>query len=414
MSLLRFLRDNAPFLSAGVLLTFLSSFGQTFFISIFSGEIRAAFDLSHGGWGAIYSAGTTASAIAMIWAGVATDHFRVRRLAPLIMVTLATACVLMAVLPTIWFLPIAIFLLRFAGQGMLGQIATVAMARWFVAARGRALSVASLGVAAGEATLPLLFVALLTIVDWRILWVAAAILTLMIVPVVYRLLRLERTPQSIANDPQSVGMNGLHWNRRDMLHHVLFWLILPALLAPAAFSTAFFFQQVHFAETKGWSHVALVGLFPVFTLFGIGAMLVSGMLVDRLGTPRLMPFLLLPSAAGFALMGQADSLFVAGLAMAMMGITQGANSTVPNAFWAEFYGSRHLGGIKSLATAAMVFGTAIGPGLSGYLIDAGYPFQDQMIWISGYFVFAAFLVGVGVSRSKASLPSPGEIDIIRS
>ena len=48
MSFARFLRDNAPFLSVGVLLTFVSSFGQTFFISVFAGEIRAEFGLSHG------------------------------------------------------------------------------------------------------------------------------------------------------------------------------------------------------------------------------------------------------------------------------------------------------------------------------------------------------------------------------
>ena len=63
MPILAFLRDNAPWLTAGVLLTFLSSFGQTFFISIFAGHIREAFDLSHGQWGGIYTLGTTASAL---------------------------------------------------------------------------------------------------------------------------------------------------------------------------------------------------------------------------------------------------------------------------------------------------------------------------------------------------------------
>ena len=55
MPFLRFLRENAPFLVAGALLSFLSSFGQTFFISIFGGEIRAAFGLSNGEWGGIYT-----------------------------------------------------------------------------------------------------------------------------------------------------------------------------------------------------------------------------------------------------------------------------------------------------------------------------------------------------------------------
>ena len=85
MPILAFLRGNAPWLGAGVLLTFLSSFGQTYFISVFAGEIRAAFGLSHGAWGGIYTLGTTASALLMVWAGGLTDRFRVRVLAPFVL-----------------------------------------------------------------------------------------------------------------------------------------------------------------------------------------------------------------------------------------------------------------------------------------------------------------------------------------
>ena len=64
-----FLRSNAPWLGAGALLMFSSSYGQTFFISIFAGEIRAEYGLSDGQWGLIYTLGTTASALLMLWAG---------------------------------------------------------------------------------------------------------------------------------------------------------------------------------------------------------------------------------------------------------------------------------------------------------------------------------------------------------
>ena len=51
MPILQFFRQNSAWLGAGVLLAFMSSFGQTFFISIFSGHIRAEFGLSHAAWG---------------------------------------------------------------------------------------------------------------------------------------------------------------------------------------------------------------------------------------------------------------------------------------------------------------------------------------------------------------------------
>ena len=404
MGLLPFIRANAPFLAAGALLTFCSSFGQTFLISVFAGVIREEFGLSHGDWGLIYSVGTFASAVVMVWAGVLTDHFRVRVLGAVVLVMLAAACIATAAVPGAWALPFVIFALRFAGQGMTTHIAAVAMARWFVVSRGKALSVASVGFAVGEAILPLAVVSLMDEVPWRGIWIGFAVFAVAMVPVLARLLRLERTPQAVAAEGRAVGMNGRQWSRRDALRHWLFWLMLPAVLAPSAGSTAFFFQQVHLAETKGWSHVQLVALFPLYTSVAVVAMLGSGWVIDRVGTARLMPVYLLPMAAGFVVIGSTGGLAMAAVGMVLMPISQGAYSTLPNAFWAEFFGTRHLGGIKAMAAAAMVLGSAIGPGLSGYLIDFGINFEDQMVWIAAYILFAASLVWIGVSQARHLLP----------
>ena len=75
MGFKEFLLRNAPFLGVGVLLTFTSSFGQTYFISIFAGEIRQEFGLSHAAWGAIYAAGTMASAVVMIWTASSVSNW---------------------------------------------------------------------------------------------------------------------------------------------------------------------------------------------------------------------------------------------------------------------------------------------------------------------------------------------------
>ena len=398
-----FLRDNAAFLLAGALLTFASSFGQTFFISIFAGEIMDSFDLSDGDWGLIYSAGTTASAIVMVWSGVLTDRFRVRRLGGIVLAGLAIACVVMALNPWVAVLPVSVFLLRFTGQGMTSHIAVVAMARWFVATRGRALAIAGAGFALGEATLPILFVSALGVTDWRVLWLLAGGIVLILLPVVQRLLRQERTPQALAERDVALGMEGRHWTRSQMLRHPLFWCVLPSVLGPSAFVTALFFQQVHLTEVNGWSHAGFVALFPLYTAVSSLFMLLTGWMLDRFGTARLMPFYQLPPALGFLLMSGAQSLSGAAIAFALMGMTTGANTTLPAAFWAEFYGTRHIGGIKSIATAAMVLGSAIGPALSGFLIDRGLTFPDQMVGIALWFVAASALTGFSVTRFATGL-----------
>lgn len=398
-----FLVKNAPWLMSGALLTLLSSFGQTFFISIFAAEIQTEFSLSHGSWGGIYALGTTTSAVVMIWAGGLTDKFRVRTLGPAVLLLLAFACLLMAFNPYAWFLPIVIFALRFSGQGMTTHIALVAMARWFVAARGRALSISALGFSVGQAVLPIIFVMLLGVMDWRILWIFAAFISLAGVPLLIRLLRQERTPQSMANENPSFGMDARFWTRIDAIRHPLFWCMVPSILGPSAFNTAFFFHQVHFAGLKDISHVTLVAQFPLYTAVSVGAMLLSGWGLDKVGTPRLIPFFQVPMIAAFIVFGLAENLYGIVIGFVMLGLTAGASTTLPSAFWAEFYGTKYIGSVKALAAAVMVLGSAIGPGITGLLIDYNVGLEIQFYWIAAYFALATLVLWLGVRRYAPSL-----------
>lgn len=396
------MRSDAPFLSAGVLISFTSSYGQTFFIALFAAQILSAFGLSDGSWGLLYAVATTASAGVMVFVGPLTDRLRVRTLAALTCVGLAAACLAMAAAWHWAVLGLAVFALRLTGQGMMSHLAALAMARWFVAARGRALSISAMGFALGQATLPIAFVAgLAAVEDWRVLWVAAAVLALLPIPVLARLLRLERTPSALAREEAVAGMEDRHWTRAEMLRHPLFWLLVPSLLGPPAFGTALFFHQVHLVDQKGWALGGYVALLPIFTAVQVATTLISGAVLDRVGAARMMQVYLLPFALGFVLMGAADTLWGAALALAVFGVGTGLQPTVPTAFWAEFYGTRHLGGIKALATAVMVLGSALGPGLTGAAIDAGVPFPDQMGAVALYFLGACALAALAVRRVQA-------------
>ena len=403
MNALRFLRENAPWLAAGMLMTFSSGYGQTFFIAVFSGEIRAEFGLSHTAWGAIYTLGTAASALAMVFAGGLADRFRARGLGVASLGWLVLACLAMAALPGAWALPFVIFALRFGGQGMISHVGQVAMARWFKATRGRALGIASLGFSLSEAILPLAFVAMLAVAPWRSLWVVAALMAAAAIPLLMVLLRRERSPMGADPAEHAEGALGGHWTRGRAMRHWLFWMLVPALLGPPAFITVFFFQQVHLAEVKGWAHVELVALFPVYTLSGVGAMLLGGALVDRLGATRLMPFAQVPLVLAFAVFALAPTPLLAALGMIAMGLTQGLNNSLLSAFWAEVYGTRHIGSVKALAAAIMVLGSAIGPGVTGVLIDAGLGFETQLGLMSGWFAGASVLTGLAVLRVLAEM-----------
>ena len=398
-----FIYKNSQWLSAGILLTFLSSFGQTYFISIFSGEIRNTFNLSHGDWGLIYGFGTFASAIVMIWAGGLTDIMRVRKLGPMVLCALSTSCLFMAFNPVVALLPVVIFFLRLTGQGMSTHIATVAMSRWFVNNRGKALSISNLGFSFGEALIPLFLVSALIYFSWQKIWIIAALITLLSIPILIWLLRQERSPQSIDAEDQSWGMNKLHWTRKKTISHPLFWFMMPAVIGQSAFNTAFFFQQVHFSEIKGWEHLSLVSMFPIYTGVAICMMILSGILLDKFGTAKLIPYFQLPMIIAFILFAFGETLYSALLGFIFLGITSGANTTLPNAFWAEFFGTKHLGSIKAAAAAAMVLGSAIGPALTGILLDFDISLNLQYVGISTFFIISSLLMLVGISRVKKDL-----------
>lgn len=405
MSLFHFLASNARWLAAGALLMFLSSFGQTSFISLFAGEVRTTFALTQGEWGLIYTIGTTASAIVMVWAGMLSDYFRVRTLGPTVLCALILACLSMSWVSSAWALPFVIFALRFAGQGMSSHLAMVAMARWFVATRGRAISIATLGFSLGEAFLPMIFVSAMAEFQWQTLWVFSAVITALGIPILLLLLRSERTPKAQAQETASTGLEGRHWRRREVLRHPLFWATVPSVAGLSAFGTAFFFHQVHFCEVKDWSHLSFVTQLPLYSGTAIVAMLIAGGLVDRFGPDRILPFIMVPFIIGAIYFASLTNLNAAFIGFILLGVTAGYNGTVMSSFWATIFGTRYIGSIKSLATAVMVFGSAIGPGITGVLIDLGFGFDRQLYAIAVYFVFSSLLVWITLTRAKAA-PAP--------
>ena len=396
MGYFEFIRSNIAWLLAGFILALNSSFGQTFFISIFAGKIQAYFNLSHGDWGSIYMIGTLASAAIMIWAGTSSDIFRARSIGVFVLVGLSLATLLMALNPAVWLLPFIVFLLRFLGQGMLPHISSVSMSRWFVSQRGKALAISNTGYALGEALLPVLFTILMLSYHWQHLWIFASVFCFLTVPLIWVLLRNERTPQSLAKEVIAFGMLGKSWSRKEVIRHPLFWFMLPALIGPSACTTSFFFQQVYFAEIKGWTHLQLVALFPIYTLVAIIFNLVSGWALDKFGLDRIIPFYQIPLVFAFILFYLVSTQLGLALGLCFLAISAGANSTLPTAFWAEYYGTKFLGTIKALGTAIMVLGSAIGPGVTGYLIDWGFGIEKQYFIFGLYFMFSTLLMFIGI------------------
>ncbi|MBO6560941.1 MAG: MFS transporter [Nisaea sp.] len=403
-----FYLSNARWLAAGLLCTLGSSFGQTFFISLFADQLMELHGLTAGTWGSLYAGATLTSAAMLIKGGQFADTMRLRTLAMVVVGAFALVCAGMALHDSIVMLFLMVLGLRFFGQGMISHVGMTATARWFQARRGRAIAITSLGYGIGEAVLPATAVLAIALVGWRgAWWLAAATVLLVFGGALWVLFARDRTPQGGETSGPAPGALGRHWTRPEALRHWSYWALFPGILTPAFIGTVVFFHQAHVSGEKGWSLAEMAAGYPAYAFSAIAAVFIAGRIIDRFGALALLPLFLLPIGLGIVLLQASDEVWIWGVVLGCIGFGSGFSSALNGAVWAEIYGTRNLGAIRALAVSAMVFSTAIGPAITGLLIDRGIVLETQgivmMLWCVGlsavYVQVAARLRGLIASAA---------------
>ena len=386
-----FMRVEWRFLLFGVAMAFCSSLGQTFFISLFSSEIRSELGLSHGAFGTYYAIATTASAVTLLWLGKLADTMRVERLAFLVICCLCAAAMMFSQVNSVIALIGGLYLLRLFGQGMTTHTYTTAMARRYVAARGRALSLAQLGMNAAESIGPASVVALLSILNWRLLWMILPFLPLV------GLLPFLRTLTQRTRYQDGGGLEGVraaaaaagiddkadadiitidsvnHWRRRAVLRDSRFWLGLVGLtMIPGFTVTGMLFHQIYLAELAGVSLASWAAMYVVYAACAVIGTLVAGQLVDRFTGRRVAAHMMLPITLACAALWLVEGQAGVFLFFVFFGFASGMPYSAVSATLAEMYGTRYLGEVKAIFLPLGVFSSALSPMVMGMLIDMGY------------------------------------------
>jgi MFS family permease len=246
--------------------------------------------------------------------------------------------------------------------------------------------------------LPLIAVAMIGLVGWRLTWVVAALALVVVpVPILIALLKRERTPTAgragTAPGDARAYPDRHQWTRGEVLRSPLFYALMPGILAQSFIQTGIFFNQVSIVEIKGWELSWFAACFPILAGVGLVTALAAGWMVDRYGARHLLPAVLVPLGIATLLLTYATSPYVLPVAMALLGMTGGSSGTIQGALWAELYGTRSLGAIRALAAAGMVFASALSPGLIGILMDAGVALEAQLLVMALYCFIAALWMG---------------------
>ena len=387
----QFVKNNSRFLLFGFILTFCSSFGQTFFIGIFNPYIREDLNLSHSEFGLIYSLATLLSSFSLIWIGKKIDDFKIIYFAIAVCLFLAFSSFFLTLVSNIIILFFAIYFLRLSGQGLMTHTASTSMAKFFDLNRGKALSISWLGLSLGEGFLPYLIIFLTKFYSWKIVWLGISIFILsLVVPSVFFILRFYKDGATEVSDikKQEVNHTIKNWTRSEVIRDSKFYFLLPAVLGPAFLSTGIFINQIYIFESKQWSMLMLAQGFTLYAIVSVITLAVSGFLIDRFSAIKVLPFYLLPTMAAYTLVITSSWAFTPIVMMILIAMTNGTSSVLLTSTWSEIYGTKYLGGIRSITVSFFVFSTAIAPVLFGYLIDQQFTINQIFSMMLGYLILA--------------------------
>ena len=377
----------------GFIFTFFSSFGQSFFLGLFNSSIRETLSISHGQFGSIYASATLLSSLILVWIGKKIDDMNILRFSSYVIILLAISCFLFSKISSIIFLFFAIFLMRLSGQGLMSHTATTTISRYFEKTRGRALSTTWLGLSLAEFILPLLIVFLLTITEWRSIWLSISVLIILVLPLIsfylVKNVNLDSREKLINEEKNQKEIK--QWKRIEVLKDYRFYVICMTMLAMPWIATGTFVYQSFISTSKGWGPYVIAQSFMAYSIFSVITLFVSGFLIDKFSSRRLLIYMNMPLLIATVVLFYFDSSFSSFIFLGLIGISNGLANVLGSSTWAEIYGVKYIGSIKALTTALMVFSTAFGTALFGILIDNGLSIE-QIAIISGVYILCSIIL----------------------
>ena len=377
----------------GFIFTFFSSFGQSFFLGLFNSSIRETLSITHGQFGSIYASATLLSSFLLIWVGKKIDDINIFKFAFYVTILLSFSCFFFSKISSIAFLFIAVFLMRFSGQGLMSHTATTTITRYFTKSRGKALSAGWFGLSTAEFILPILIVYLLTIMSWQNVWVFISILILIFLPLssFFLIRKLDFDTREQVDSNVSKIKEIKQWKRIEVVKDYRFYVICLNMLAMPWIATGVFVFQSYIAESKLWGDFVIPQSFMAYAIFSVITLLGSGFLIDKFSSKNLIIFMNIPLLLAAIVLIYFNNPISAFIFLGLIGVSNGLANVLGSSTWAEIYGVKYIGSIKALTTALMVFSTAFGTALFGYMIDIGF-LLNQIFYIVITYLIVSILI----------------------
>ena len=381
---------NKKIIIFGFIFTFFSSFGQSFFLGLFNAPIRKELGITHGQFGSIYAVATIFSSLLFIWIGKKIDDFRLLDYSFFAIFLLFLSTLFFSFVDSIYFLAVGIFLMRLSGQGLMSHISTTTISRFFEKSRGRALSTVWFGLSTAEFILPVLVTYFFIFYSWRTIWQGIAVLIILFLPFI-----ILNSVKSINFDSREDDKNSnlkkikiKNWKRKEVIKDFKFYVVSLNMLAMPWMATGIFVYQSFISDSKAWNLYTIPKAFMVYSITSILTLFLSGSLVDRFTSRKLIPFMNIPLLLSMIVLFYGQKEIFAYVFLGLIGVSNGFGNVLGSSTWAEIYGVKYIGSIKALTTAFMVFSTALGTAIFGILIDKSFTIES-IAFVCGSYIVAS-------------------------
>ena len=181
------------------------------------------------------------------------------------------------------------------------------------------------------------------------------------------------------------------WQRKEVLKDYRFYIISLNMLSMPWIFTGYAVFQSFVQTSKGWGPYVIAQSFMSYSIFSVLTLFLSGFLIDKFTSRKLLIFMNIPLLFSVIILIFFDNPIIAFVFLALVGVSNGFANILGSSTWAEIYGVKYIGSIKALTTALMVFATAFGTALFGFLIDIGFSINDIAV-VSGIYIFSSLIL----------------------
>lgn len=386
---------NPPFyygwliVAVAALSHFFSGPGQTFSNAIFIDYYIEEFGWTRSTVSGIYSAATLLAGFMLFMVGRLFDRIGARKMAVLVSVLLALACLFNSMVVNAVMLFIGFFLVRLLGQGSMSLVPNSLVPQWFISKRGRAISIAALGGMIGSALFPLLNVWLIEAFGWRVAWQVLGIsILVMFTPLA--LLIIRNRPEDIGLKPDNGAVltkveqekqlsSDISWTVKEAKKTRTFWLLLFCVAIPALVNTGMTFHLVSIFSEQSLAPETAATVLSLMAIVGFPVTFLAGYLVDKIRVQWMLAVVFAGEILSIFLLKQADILAAAILFGIVWGFMLGIERVTLGVIWPNYFGRQYLGSILGISMAVMVIGSALGPLPFGIFYDY-FGRYEEILW----------------------------------